>query len=87
MPCWQCGDLRFAASSSSPASLLDLHLSLRCHRRVDNAHSIEFQGRNYQISATLRKSVTLVGHPNRPFWVLELPPKAIWPSILARFTL
>ncbi|MEI6336948.1 MAG: hypothetical protein WCQ57_00010 [Verrucomicrobiota bacterium] len=70
-----------------PASLLDLHLSLRCRRRVDHAHSIDFEGLNYDISATLRKSVTIVYHPNRQFWVLEHPPKDIWPPILGHFTL
>lgn len=69
------------------ASLLDLHLSLRCRRSVDNAHSIDFEGLNYEISATLRKSVTVVYHPRRQFWVLELPPKDVWPSVLAHYTL
>jgi hypothetical protein len=68
-------------------SLLDLHLSLRCRRSVDNAHSIDFEGLNYEISATLRKSVTVVYHPRRQFWVLELPPKDVWPSILGHYTL
>jgi hypothetical protein len=69
------------------STLLDLHLSLRCQRRVDNAHSIDFEGLNYEISATLRKSVTVVHHPQRQFWVLELPPESVWPSILGHYTL
>jgi hypothetical protein len=60
---------------------------LRCRRSVDNAHSIDFEGLNYEISATLRKSVTVVYHPRRQFWVLELPPKDVWPSILGHYTL
>ena len=70
-----------------PATLLDLHLSLRCRRRVDNAHSIDFAGRNYDISATLRKSVIIVYHPNRQFWVVEHPLTNFWPPILGHFTL
>ena len=53
-----------------PATLLDLHLSLRCRRRVDNAHSIDFAGRNCDITANLRKSVIIVYHPRRKFRVV-----------------
>lgn len=70
-----------------PAALLDLHFSLRLQRRVNNDHTIDFEGRNYEITTTLRKSVTLVHHPNRRFWVVEYPPKAIWPPVLGDFTL
>jgi len=70
-----------------PAALLDLHFSLRSTRRVNNDHTIDFEGQNYEISATLRKSVTLLHHPNLRFWVLEHPPKDLWPPILAHFTL
>jgi hypothetical protein len=70
-----------------PASLLDLHLSLRCRRRVNNDHSIDFEGLNYEISATLRKSVILVFHPNRQFWVVEHPISNVWPPVLGHFTL
>ncbi len=70
-----------------PTALLDLHLSLRCRRRVDNAHCIDFQGHNYDISPTLRKSVSIVYHPHRQFWVVEEPITNVWPSILGHFTL
>ena len=70
-----------------PAALLDLHLSLRCSRRVNNDHTIDFDGRNYEITPTLRKTVTLVLHPRLRFWVLELPPKDVWTPILGHFTL
>jgi len=70
-----------------PASLLDLHLSLRCRRRVNNDHSIDFEGLNYDISATLRKSVIIIYHPNRQFWVVEHPLLNVWPPILGHFTL
>jgi hypothetical protein len=73
---------------SSPASsLLDLHLSLRAQRRVNNDHTIDFEGQNYEIATTARKSVTIVHHPNRKFWVVDHPPKAVWPCVLAAFSL
>jgi hypothetical protein len=72
----------------SPAlTLLDLHLSLRSSRRVNNDHTIDFEGRNYEISATKRKTVTIVHHPNAKFWVIEVPPKTVWPTVLGAFTL
>lgn len=70
-----------------PPALLDLHFSIRCSRRVNNDHTIDFEGTNYEISATQRKSVILVHHPGRRFWVVEHPPKAVWPPILGDFTL
>jgi hypothetical protein len=69
------------------SSLLDLHLSLRGARRVNNDQTIDFEGQNYEISTTLRKSVSIIHHPNRKFWVLEHPPKAVWPPILGAFSL
>lgn len=68
-------------------ALLDLHLSLRCSRRVNNDQTIDFEGQNYEIAHTNRKTVTVVHHPNRKFWVLEHPPKAIWPCILGAYEL
>ncbi len=59
---------------SPPAALLDLHFSLRCSRRVNNDHTIDFEGHNFEVASTLRKTVTLVHHPRRQFWVLEHPP-------------
>ena len=70
-----------------PASLLDLHLSLRCSRRVNHDHTIDFEGHNYQIASTLRKTVTIVHHPQRRFWILDHPPTDVWPTILGHFTL
>ena len=67
------------ANKSGGAGLLDLHFSLRSTRRLNNDHTIDFDGQNHEISATLRKSVTLLHHPNLRFWVLEHPPKDIWP--------
>ena len=67
--------------------LLDLHLSLRCSRRVNHDHTIDFDGHNYEIAPTLRKTVTLVHHPSRQFWILEHSPIDVWPTILGHFTL
>jgi hypothetical protein len=70
-----------------PSSLLDLRLSLRTSRRVNHDHTIDFEGLNFEISATKRKFVTIVHHPHSKFWVLELPPKDVWPSVLGAFSL
>ena len=68
-------------------ALLDPHLSLRHQRRVNNDHTINFEGRNYEIAATSKKSVTIIHHPTRKFWVVEHTPIDIRPPILAAFTL
>lgn len=68
-------------------SLLDLHFSMRCTRRVNNDQTIDFEGRNYEIATTSRKSVTIVHHPGRKFWVVDHPPKDVWPTILGTFSL
>lgn len=71
-----------------PASrLLDLHLSLRFSRRVNNDHTIDFEGMNYEIAYTHKKSVTIVHHPKQRFWVVEHLPNDIWPPILGAFSL
>lgn len=77
-----------AAIRPTPApSLLDLHLALRAQRRVNNDHTIDFLGQNYEIATTSRKSVTIVHHPNTNFWVVDHPPKDVWPPILGAFSL
>ncbi len=68
-------------------ALLDLHFSLRQQRRVNRDHTIDFEGRNYQIAPTAKSSVTLIHHPQLKFWVVEHPPANIWPPILAAFSL
>ena len=72
---------------SSPTALLDLHLSLRTSRKVAPDHSIEFEGRTYKIAPTLKKSVTVLYHPQSKLWVLEEPPNLIWPNILGHFSM
>jgi hypothetical protein len=68
-------------------ALLDLHFSLRCHRRVNNDGTIDFEGENFEIAPTQRKRVTIIHHPNQRFWVLEEAPKAVWTTVLGDFTL
>jgi hypothetical protein len=70
-----------------PASLLDLHFSLRVSRRVTNDHCIEFDGRRLQIAPTAKKYGTILFHPNAKLWVLEDAPSSIWPTILVHFSL
>jgi hypothetical protein len=69
------------------ASLLDLHLSLRSTRKVHSGHIIEFDGKPYEITPTARKTVTVLFHPFRQFWVLDHMPKFKWPTILGHFSL
>jgi hypothetical protein len=69
------------------SSLLDLHFSMRAARKVNNDQTIDFEGRNYEIATTARKSVTIIHHPNLKFWVVDHPPKDVWPPILGTFGL
>lgn len=72
---------------SPESSLLDLHFSLRASRKVHLRHIIQFDGRDYEIAPTSRKSVTVLFHPLRKLWVLEHSPNLTWPPILGHFTL
>jgi hypothetical protein len=69
------------------ASLLDLHFSLRATRKVLLRHLIQFDGLDYEISPTDRKSVTVLftpennsGLPNQLPTPLGHPCWAISPS-------
>jgi hypothetical protein len=68
-------------------TLLDLHLSLRSSRKVNNDNTIEFDGRSFQIAPTLKKHVPILFHPEAQLWILETKPTHIWPAILGRFSL
>ena len=71
-------------------SLLDLHLALHLKRRVNADQQIDFLGRSWPISATARKTVTIIHHPLSQFWVVSQPPKPpqnCWPDILGKFSL
>ena len=77
----------FAMTNPPEATLLDLHLALRCTRKVNNDHTIDFEGKSWQIAKTLRKRVQIIYHPESRFWVLETTPTNRWTTILGHFTL
>ena len=73
-----------------PEPLLDLHLALHLQRRRNADYTIDFQGKNWPVTPVPRKTVTLVHHPERRFWVIPEPPdpkNPIWPDILAHHQL
>jgi hypothetical protein len=75
---------------SSIHCLLDLHLALHLGRRVNADHQVDFLGRSWPVSATARKTVTIIHHPQSQFWVVPQPPKPPqnrWPDILGKFSL
>jgi hypothetical protein len=81
---------RLAGSACPDPSLLDLHLALQLGRRVNADQQIDFLGRSWPISATARKTVTIIHHPHSQFWVVSQPPKPPqnrWPDILGKFAL
>jgi hypothetical protein len=65
---------RTVGSVCPDPSLLDLHLALHLGRRVNADHQIDFLGRSWPISATARKTVTVIHHPHSQFWVVSQPP-------------
>jgi len=71
-------------------ALLDLHLALQITRRVNADHTIDFLGKAWSIAPTAKRSVTLIHHPEKCFWVIPHPPKPpdfTWPKILASYSL
>ena len=71
-------------------TLVDLHLALHSGRRLNADHQIDFLGRSWQISPSLRHTVTLIYHPQSQFWVVPHPPQPPlhrWPDILGKFSL
>ena len=71
-------------------ALCDLHFAIHLQRRCANDHSIEVFARRWPIAPTRLKSVTIVLHPDRQFWVIPHPPAAptfAWPTILAHYSL
>ena len=78
---------RIALRPSPLPTLLDLHLSLRASRKVNNDNFIEFNGMSFKIAPTLKKYVPILFHPEAQLWVLETNPSHIWPTILGRFSL
>lgn len=71
-------------------SMLDLHLALQLGRRVNADQQVDFLGRSWPISATSRRSVTLIHHPQSQFWIVSQAPKHCqnrWSPILGKFSL
>ncbi len=54
---------------------------------TDKFPTINFEGQNFEISATHKKGVGIVHHPQRMFWVVESIPKDVWSPVLGAFTL
>lgn len=66
-----------------PVSLLDLHLALYLQRRLNPDSTVDFLGRNWTVTPSRSKIVTVVHHPHRCFWVVPQPPDlAQCPSLL-----
>ena len=82
-----CSGERSLLQPAGPSSLLDLHFSLRCGRRVNNDNTVDFLGQNWELTPTSRRTVTLVHHPEARFWIVEEPPKLIWPTVLGAYSL
>jgi len=72
-------------------SQLDLHLALHCQRRLNTDHTVDFLGRAWPVSPVRQKTVTIVHHPRRKFYVLAHPPDPKtpdrWPTILGAHSL
>ena len=81
---------RDAMRPSPDPSLMDLHFALHFSRRLNADHQIDFLGRSWPIGATQRRTVTVIHHPARQFWVVTTPPKPPenrWSDVLGKFSL
>jgi len=81
---------RSAARPCPPATLLDLHLAFQLRRRVNADQQVDFLGRSWPIAPTQRKTVAIIHHPHRQFWIVTQAPSAPlnnWPEILGKFSL
>ena len=58
-------------------ALLDLHLALHYRRRRNTDNPVDFAGRSWAIAPTHRKTVGIIHHPDRQFWVVTEPPLAV----------
>ena len=73
-----------------PSALCDLHFAIHLQRRCSNDHSIELLGRRWPVAPTRLKSLTIILHPERQFWVITHPPSPpafAWPTVLAHYSL
>jgi hypothetical protein len=69
-------------------TLLNLHFALHIPRRVSSASTVAFLGRIWNISPTGYKTVLIVHHPEKRFWITA-PAKlsTAWPDILGSYSL
>ncbi len=68
-------------------ALLDLHLAIHDRRRRNTDNPVDFEGRSWAIAPTLRKTVSIIHHPGRQFWVVTeppAPPENRWPEVLGK---
>ena len=73
-----------------PAPLLDLHLALHVRRRLNADNTVDFLGKTYPVTGCGKKTVTIVHHPKRCFWVIAQAPnpkQPVWPDVLAKHSL
>ena len=83
-------DKRNVLRPTPNSSLLDLHLAIHFNRRCNADHQVDFLGRSWHIGATERKTVTVIHHPARQFWIVSQPPKPPenrWSDVLANYSL
>lgn len=68
--------------------LLNLHFAIQIPRRVSSVNTVEFLGQRWKITPTQHKSVLIVHHPEKRFWITvpaRLP--KVWPDILGSYSL
>ncbi|MEY3275820.1 MAG: hypothetical protein RL153_1086 [Verrucomicrobiota bacterium] len=68
-------------------ALLDLHLAIHDRRSRNTDNPVDFEGRSWAIAPTLRKTVSIIHHPGRQFWVVTeppAPPENRWPEVLGK---
>lgn len=73
-----------------PSALLDLHLALHLRRRLNADNTVDFLGKTYPVTGCGKKTVTLVHHPKKCFWVIAQAPdpkRPTWPDVLAQHSL
>jgi len=72
------------------SALLDLHLALHLRRRLNADQTVDFLGKAYPVAVCSKKTVTIIHHLSKCFWVVERPvdPRhPVWPTVLAKHSL
>ncbi len=68
--------------------VLNLHFALHLFRRVSSANTVEFLGRTWKIASTQHKTVLIIHHPEKRFWITAPAKRVIaWPDVLAAYSL